>query len=243
MDEGNSRLKSFPTTEWSLIVRAASADPIDRERALSEICVMYWPPVYAFIRSRGNSPHDAEDLTQGLFAEMLGRNDFAKADANHGKLRSYLLTAAKNHLFSVHRRDSTQKRGGEALPLSFDALDAEARCLIPEPMDSLTPELVYERQWAITVMESVVMQLEMRYAEKGRAQLFHALKPFINAGESEASLRELAAQLGMTYQALRVAIHRLRQRYGEQLVQTVKSTLGHGESVEDEIGRLMAAFG
>ncbi len=242
MDEGNSRLKPFPTTQWSLIVRAAADDPAERDQALAEIYALYWPPVYAFIRSRGHSPHDAEDLTQGFFAELLRRNDFAKADSAHGRLRSYLLTAASNHLNSEYRRETRQKRGGGAVLLSFDVVDAEARCLIPEPMDDLTPDRVFERQWAITVMEGVVSALAQRYAEKGQSELFNTLKPFINAADSSGPQGSLASQLGMTEQALRVAIHRLRQRYAEVLRQTVKTTLGHGENVEEEIACLMAAF-
>lgn len=242
MDEGNSRQKSFPTTQWSLIVRAANDDPAEREKALAEICTLYWPPVYAFVRSRGNPPHDAEDLTQGFFAELLRRNDLAKVDAAHGRLRNYLLTTVRNHLNSEFRRDTSQKRGGGAVMLSFDVVDAEARCHIPEPMDDVTPDRVFERQWAITVMECVVSTLEQRYAEKGQIDLFNALKPFINAANIAGRQGDLARELGMSEQALRVAIHRLRQRYGEILRQTVKATLGSGESVEDEIACLMAAF-
>ncbi|MBK8091505.1 MAG: sigma-70 family RNA polymerase sigma factor [Verrucomicrobiaceae bacterium] len=243
MDAGNSRLKPFPTTQWSLIVRAAAADPAERDKALAEICTLYWPPVYAFIRSRGHAPHDAEDLTQALFAVLLERNDFAKADSTHGKLRSYLLAAAKNHLSSEHRKEHRLKRGGDAVMLSFDAVDAEARCLIPEPMDDMTPDKVFERQWAITIMETVVSQLAARYAEKEQTDLFTALKPFINADDAAAPQSEIARKLGMTDQAFRVAVHRLRQRYAEVLRQTVKSTLGSGEDVEAEIARMMSAFG
>lgn len=242
MHDENNRPNAFPTTQWSLIVRAAAADPAEREKALAEICTLYWAPVYAFIRSRGHSPHDAEDLTQGLFAELLERNDFAKADSNHGKLRSYLLTSATNHLHSAHRRETRQKRGGGAVVLSFDTVDAESRCLIPEPVDALTPDRVFERQWAISVMESVVSILAQRYADKGQAELFNTIKPFINTTEGTTAQALLAGQLGMTEQALRVAIHRLRQRYGEVLRQTVKATLGSGENVEEEIACLMAAF-
>lgn len=242
MDDENDRPNAFPTTQWSLIVRAAAADPAEREKALGEICTLYWAPVYAFIRTRGHSPHDAEDLTQGFFAELLERNDFAKADSNHGRLRSYLLTAAKNHLHSAHRRETRQKRGGGAVMLSFDTVDAEARCMIPEPMDDLTPDRVFERQWAITVMEGVVSTLAQRYADKGQAELFNTLKPFINAADIAVPQASLASQLGMTEQALRVAVHRLRQRYGEVLRQTVKATLGHDENVEEELACLMAAF-
>lgn len=242
MDEGNHRPLAFPTTQWSLIVRAAAADPAEREKALTEICTLYWPPVYAFIRSRGYSPHDAEDLTQGLFAELLERNDFAKADSDHGRLRSYLLTTAKNHLNSTYRRENCQKRGGGAVLLSFDTVDAEARCLIPEPVDDVTPERVFERQWAITLMEGVVNCLAARYAEKGQTTLFNTLKPFIHASESAPPQGDLAQGLGMSNQAFRVAVHRLRQRYAETLRQTVKSTLGPEEDVDEEIARMMSAF-
>jgi RNA polymerase sigma factor (sigma-70 family) len=241
MDEGNSRLKPFPTTQWSLIVRAAADDPADREKALAEICTLYWPPVYAFIRSRGNSPHDAEDLTQGLFAELLGRNDFARADANHGRLRSYLLAAACNHLTEVHRRKHRLKRGGYDVVLAIDAEVAELCCLIPEPTDDMSPDRVFERQWAITVMEGVLTALQERYEKKGQGALFQALKPFLMA-TSAAPQAELAEELGMSAQTLRVSLHRLRQRYGELLRQTVKNTLGPQESVEEEIAHLMSAF-
>ena len=242
MDDDNNRPNAFPTTQWSLIVRAAAADPAEREKALAEICALYWAPVYAFIRSRGHSSHDAEDLTQGLFAELLERHDFAKADSNHGKLRSYLLTAATNHVHSAHRRETRQKRGSGAVLLSFDAVDAESRCLIPEQVDELTPERVFERQWAITVMENVVNQLAARYTEKDQADLFNVLKPFINTSATTAPQSDLAQQLGMSDQAFRVAVHRLRQRYAEALRKTVKSTLGPDENVEEEIARMMNAF-
>jgi RNA polymerase sigma-70 factor (ECF subfamily) len=221
MDEGNSRIKPFPTTQWSLIVRAAAADPADREKALAEICELYWPPVYAFIRSRGNSPHDAEDLTQGLFAELLERNDFAS-----------------NHLVEAHRHKHRLKRGGYDVILSIDAEAAEMRCLIPEPRDEMSPDRVFERQWAITVMEGVVTALQERYEQKGQRDLFHALKPFLMA----ISAAPQAEKLGMSAQTLRVSLHRLRQRYAELLRQAVKNTLGPHENVEDEIAHLMSAF-
>lgn len=232
----------FPTTQWSLIMRAASDDPVDRDKALAEIYTLYWPPVYAFIRSRGYPPHDAEDLTQGLFAELLQRNDFAKTDSAHGRLRSYLLTSAKNHVNSEHRREHRQKRGGDAILFSIDAATAEHRCLIPEMVDDKTPDQIFDQQWAITVMEELVQQLRARYAEKQQSDLFTALLPFIQAGGSPTSQREIANQLNMSEQAVRVAVHRLRQRYAEQLRLIVKATLGAGESVDDEIAHLMNSF-
>ena len=223
-------------------MRAASDDPVDRDKALAEICTLYWPPVYAFIRSRGYPPHDAEDLTQGVFAKLLARHDFAKVDAAFGKLRTYLLTTAKNHLASAYRKESRLKRGGDTVMLSIDAADAEARCLIPEPLDSLSPDRVFDRQWAVTVMEYVVNNLAARYAKKNNAALFEALKPFILSSSSPEPQSDLAVRLGMSESALRIAVHRLRQRYAECLRRVVKSTLVNDENVEDEIAHLISSF-
>ncbi|MCB1226604.1 MAG: sigma-70 family RNA polymerase sigma factor [Verrucomicrobiales bacterium] len=242
MNEESIRSQNSPTTQWSLIVSAAEDDLAERKKALSEICARYWPPVYAYIRSNGYSPHDAEDLTQGLFEKMLKRNDFAKADPSFGRLRCYLLAAAKNHLKSEHRRQQRKKRGGGAMIFSFDAGNAEGRCLIPEPTDEITPERVFERQWAITVMESVVTRLSRRYAEKGQSELFDAIRPCINTDEDMGPQAEIARRLNMTDQALRVSLHRLRQRYREVLRQTIKETLGKDGDVDDELASLMAAF-
>lgn len=243
MDSGKTGHRPFPTTQWSLIERVGAEDPVEREKALTEICTHYWPPVYAFIRSQGNSPHDAEDFTQAFFEELLDRNDFAKADASRGRLRNYLLAAAKNQLNSAHRNGKRLKRGGGVPLLSIDAQDAEGRCLIPEPVDDSSPEKVFDRQWAITLLEHVVDALAARYEAKGQARLFEALRPFITTNESTTPKSQLARDLGLSDQALRVAIHRLRQRYGELLRETVRATLGREESVEDEIRHLLASFG
>lgn len=248
MESGKSRPQPFPTTQWTLVERAAAADPVEREAALEEICTRYWPPVYAYIRARGHTPHDAEDLTQDFFAELLQRNDLGKADATVGRLRSYLLTAAKNHLVNSHRHGTRLKRGGGAVMLSIDAAQAEARCVIPEPVDDLTSDRVYERQWALTLMEGVVAELESRYAQKGRGDLFQALKPFITATAAAPAAGGAPAatavshQLGMSDTAFRVATHRLRQRYADLLRKTVRATLGRGIDEEAEIRHLMTVF-
>lgn len=242
MDAGHSRQQNFPTTQWSLIIRAAAEDPAEREQALQEICTRYWPPVYAFIRSRGHSPHDAEDFTQSFFTALLRRGDFAKADAGSGRLRSYLLGAAQHFLASEYRRGQCLKRGGGGELLSLDAGRAEAECLIPEPRDELTPERVFERQWAVTLMETVVRELEARYAAKGQAELFAALRPCLLTTEENSPAAEKARHLGITEQALRMKLHRLRQRYAETLRRTVRATLGREADVEAEIRHLMSAF-
>lgn len=223
-------------------MRVAAADPVEREQALAEICALYWRPVYAFVRSRGYPPHDAEDLTQGLFARLLEHNDFAKVDSAQGRLRSYLLTAAQHFLITEHRRGQSLKRGGGAVLLSLDAEKAEVECLIPEPADEMTPERVFDRQWALTVMESVVRDLEARYAEKGQAELFAALKPCLLTTVESSRAAETARHLGLTEQAVGIKRHRLRQRYAEMLRKTVRATLGTRGDVEAEIRHLLQAF-
>lgn len=234
--------RQFPTTQWSLIVRATDTDPVEREKALSEICMLYWPPVYAFIRMRGKSPADAEDLTQGLFAELLERGDFGKMDPGRGRLRTYLLTATKNFLVSDYRREHRAKRGGHAALLSIDSLEAEERCLIPALADNLAPDRLFDRQWAISLMEAVVSELSEDYADKGKSRLFEVLRPFIQVDAEPKDRKELAEELGISEQTLRVAIHRLRQRYAEALRRAVKATLCPEESVENEMAILLAAF-
>ena len=242
MDHASSQLQPFPTTQWSLLQLAGGEDPEKRQRALAEICQLYWPPVYSFIRSRGHSEHDAQDLTQGLFEELLKRNDFAKADHHHGRLRSYLRTAAKNHLASDYRHQHQLKRGGNATIQSIDTSDAEARCLTPELVDTLTPDRVFDRQWAITLMENVIQKLRQRYEEMGKSDLFDALRPCILTTLPPNTQTGLAGRLGLSEQALRVAIHRLRQRYAVVLRQVVKSTLVPGQDVDEELAFLMETF-
>ncbi len=225
-----------------MVARLADSDEGARHQALDEICELYWPPVYAFIRCRGKSPADAEDLTQGLFAELLERGDFGRADPLLGKLRTYLLTAATRFLASDWRHQHRQKRGGRSVLLSIDALRAEARCAIPEPVDGLSPDLAFDRHWAISLMEAVVAELAETYGKKDRAELFAAIRPFIQVDREPDNQRDLAASLNMSEPALRVAVHRLRQRYAATLRETVRSTLGPEESVEEELEALLSAF-
>lgn len=242
MEEGYQRHPSFPTTQWSLILRATATDPTEREKALADIFKLYWLPVYAFIRSRGNSPHDAEDLTQSLFVTLIEREDFAKVDAAYGKLRSYLLAVAKNLLASEIRKQQRQKRGGDHIILSIDAEKAEQRCLMNDLADNLSPDRIFERQWAITVMEQVIINLETRYQEKGQQIIFQTLKPFISLGSPAASQAELARQLGLSEQAFRVTLHRLRQRYKDELHRVVRATLGSEDNLEEELNHLLRVF-
>ncbi len=242
MDEGHSHYQSFPETRWSLVLRANSDDPEASQRALADLCNLYWAPVYAFIRLRGYSPHNAEDLTQGFFAAFLAREDFRKVDASRGRLRSYLLGAVKHYLTDEHRRASRQKRGGNSPTFSIDGMQAESHCRIPELSDSLTPERIFDRQWATTLLENVIRQLEDRYRKEKKEALFESLSPFIMPQAELGKQAEIAARLGMSESAVRVAIHRLRQRYGILLRKTVADTLGPDGDIDEELRYLLGTF-
>jgi RNA polymerase sigma-70 factor (ECF subfamily) len=242
MDQETPPRKAFPTTRWSLIVQVKSDDPMARGLALSEICKKYWPPVYAFYCSCGCSRQDAEDLTQGLFLSLIERDNFAKADAGKGRLRGYLLKAAQNHLRDARRHGCCQKRGEDMPPLPLDFSAADARCISLGPANTDTPERVFEKQWAISLMENVVAELEETYKARGQGAAFRVLSPYIVAHAARPPHAELAASLGISPLSVRVAIHRLRQRYADIFRRTVGATLEPGESVEEEISRLMAVF-
>lgn len=232
----------FPSTRWTIVGQAAGNDQAIRRKALTELCELYWPPVYAFIRSKGNSPHDAEDLAQGFFAQLLTREDLAHTDASKGKLRTFLLRAAKNYMSNEWKKANRQKRGGGKVLLSLDAGEGETLYRAPEPRDDLTPDRVFERQWVLTLLKHVLSQLERRYEKDGKAPLFEALKPTLTPGAPMPPYAEVAAALEMSEAALKVAVHRLRQRYGVLLKECIADTLGPGEDPDEELSSLMTAF-
>lgn len=237
-----TRANRFPNTRWTMVARSSDADDAIRKKALSELCELYWPPVYAFIRSKGNSPHDAEDLAQGFFAQILERDDIAKTDASKGKLRSFLLASVKNFMANEWRKASRQKRGGEQAVLSLNQNDAETRFHVPEPSDDTTPDKVYERQWVMTLLAHVLEELGERYKDDGKEALFEALKPTLTPGAPMPPYAEVAARLEMSESALKVAVHRLKQRYGTLLRETIADTIGPDEDPEEELGHLLSVF-
>jgi len=243
MEGDGTRIHAFPETSWTLVARAGDfGSPALREQALTELCRIYWQPIYSFIRLQGHSPHDAEDLTQGFFARFLRRNDVVGIDASRGRLRCYLITAVKNHLINEHKRDLRQKRGGANRMLSIDAIAAERHRRVPEPRDLLTPERAFDRQWALTLLDCVVQTLAERYQREGKGDLFVSLKDFVGPRGDRPKGAELAETLGMSEAALRVAVHRFRERYRECLLATVGDTLAPGEDAEEELRHLMDAF-
>lgn len=225
----------FQETRWTLLQRARDeADPEVKRRALDELCVLYWKPLFWFVRRQGHGPEDSADLVQGFFAVILSRSEFDKADRRKGRLRSFLLAILKGYLSDDRKRAGAQKRGGGA---KFDSIDSEEGERMMESMagtDAGLLETGYDRVWARTVLDRAMGRLEDEMTAKGRDALFGRLKPAI-LGVEPASFGSLAEEYGMTEGAVRVFLHRLRNRVAELLRAEVADTLQPEESVEAEL--------
>jgi RNA polymerase sigma factor (sigma-70 family) len=230
----------FRTTRWSLIAAAGATAGPDRSQALADLCRLYWYPVYAHVRRRTPDRHQAEDLTQAFFARLLEKNDLAAADPARGRFRSFLLSACQHFLTNQHDYDTAAKRGGGVLTLPFDFGAGEER-FTREPADRTTPEADFERRWAMTLLDQTLKDLRAEYAEAGKAKLFDVLKGTL-AGDGVA-YRELGVKLGLTEGAVKVAVHRLRQRYRDKLRAVIADTVDTPADVDDEIRDLFAALG
>ncbi len=209
-----------------------------RKRALQELCEAYWYPLYAYVRRRGQSPEDAADLTQGFFAMLLERNDFAKVRRERGRFRSYLLGAMRNYMANQRERQSAKKRGGGVSPISLDLRDAEGRFRF-EPSTDEDAEKLYQRQWTLTLLDRVLVSMRQEYTDTGRGDWFDLLKPALQGAAPAYS--ELATATGSTPGAIKVAVHRLRAKYKERLREEVAQTVGHADVVEDELRELLSA--
>lgn len=230
----------FRTTRWSLIAAAGDAAAPDGRQALADLCRFYWYPVYAYVRRRGHDRHAAEDLTQAFFARLLEKNDLAAADPARGRFRSFLLTACQHFLANHHDHETAQKRGGGAKPLSIDFGEVEQR-YAREPTDPHTPEADFERRWAMALLDQTLTELRAEYAESKKSALFDALKGTLT-GDS-TSYRDLGTRLGLSEGAVKVAVHRLRQRYREKLRAVIAETVDGPAAVDDELRDLFAALG
>jgi RNA polymerase sigma factor (sigma-70 family) len=224
----------FATTQWSLVLAAGLRKSAADEEALARLCALYWYPVFAFVRRRGHSAEDAEDLAQSFFARLIEKGDLASADRSRGRFRSFLLSACQHFLANEHEREQAQKRGGRRLALSIDVADAERRYERALGHDE-TPEVVYERQWCLTLLAGVLEDLREEYRATGREPLFDRLKPFLTANDDGGTYAETARELAMTEGAVKVAVHRLRNRYRQTLRATVAATVASEDDVADEI--------
>jgi RNA polymerase sigma-70 factor (ECF subfamily) len=232
---------SFPTTRWSLVARAGDRAAPEARAALEELCRAYWYPLYALMRRGGHPPEDAEDLVQGLLADLLERGDLTALDRSKGRFRSFLRAAAAHYLSNRRDRDRALKRGGgrKAVPLDLD--DAEARYRL-EPSHGLTAERLFERRWALTVLERVLRRLEAELEACGKAALFARLKPALQGDDLAPPFREVGTDLGMTEGSVRTAAHRLRARYRELLRDEVARSVDDPGDVDEEIAALLDAL-
>ena len=222
------------------MLTAGDADKTQAQAALEQLCQTYWYPLYAYVRRRGWSPEDAEDATQGFFARLLELSSLAGVRREKGKFRSFLLASLNHYLSDERDRARAQKRGGDRV-ISLEANAAETR-FGREPADPSTPEKIFERQWALTLLETVVNRLQREYESAGKGALFMSLRFSIMGEKSEMSYRELAAETGLSEEALRVAAHRLRHRYRQLLRQEIAQTVASPGEVEDEIRQLFRAL-
>ena len=231
---------AFTTTQWSVVLEAQGQSPAAQE-ALEKLCRTYWRPVYSFVRREGVRTEEAEDLTQSFFALLLERRNFDDVRKDKGRLRSYLLTSLKHFLVSEHRRTVTVKRGKGQQPVPLEELATVGRAEL-EPADHLSADRIYERRWALTLMEQVLRRLREEYAMAGNTELFDLLKQLLPDEPGAPSRTEIAAQLGMTDNALRQALHRFRQRYQLLLREEISHTVAIASDVEDELRHLIAVL-
>lgn len=233
----------FTPTRWSLIAAVRSGDSEQARPALDRLCQAYWYPLYAYVRRAGHTAEDAADLTQGFFAVLVEKELLARADPERGRLRNFLLTALQRFLRDDWRKQQRQKRGGGAETLSIDEATAEG-LYAREPAHVDTPEKLYHRRWALTLLERTVLSLRDDYRQQGKGDLFDALKPLLTEDPDAASSAALAAQLSMTNGAVRVAMHRLRARYRVRLLEEVAASMdAQSEAeVDEEISALFRAL-
>jgi RNA polymerase sigma-70 factor (ECF subfamily) len=238
-DESASRSSAqFATTHWSTVLAAGdSASPGSRE-ALERLCRTYWFPLYAFARRHGHASEVAQDLTQGFLAHLIENQFFARAEPERGKFRSFLLGAFKRFVHDQDRAQLAQRRGGQIQFIPLDSAEAEQR-LGAVASDVPDPEDAFEREWAVTVLDEAMKLLEAECRREGKGELFEALHPFLQGDRPEVRQADLAARLDLSIGAVKVAVHRLRRRYGELLRAVVANTVTDPGDVEAELRHLV----
>jgi RNA polymerase sigma factor (sigma-70 family) len=224
-----------------VVLTAGASDTTGAQHALEKLCQTYWYPLYAYVRRRGFSPPDAEDLTQEFFARFLEHDWVANADREKGRFRTFLLSAMNHFLANEWDKARAQKRGGGAalLPLQFDT--AETR-YGQEPADDVTPEQHFERRWALALLETVTSRLRAEYEQDGKGNLFAALHPCLVGERTAQPYEELAKKLGLTEGAVKSAVHRLRQRYRCLLREEIAQTVAQPGEVEGELRHLITVL-
>lgn len=229
----------FETTHWSVVLLAKAADTTRRREALATLCEAYWAPLYAFIRRHGRSPDDAADLTQSFFAHLLEEGTLANVDPSLGRFRTFLLVSARNALANEWKQRTSSKRGGQWTRVPFDPAALERRYVAVSSQD-LDPERLFDRHWALTVLDRALERLRAQHTTSGKQREFEALAPFLTSDGPEAgSYREVAAGLGTTDVAVRAAVHRLRQRFGAALRDEISETVSDRALADAELRHIL----
>ncbi len=230
----------FATTHWSVVLAAGQGESEPARRALETLCRAYWYPIYVYVRRKSYGPEEAEDLTQEFFAQLIAKEHLKLADREKGKFRTFLLAMLDSFLAREWSRAHRQKRGGQFVFVSLDDPGPEERYKL-DPPDNATPEKKFEMQWALTVLEQTLLSLEKECAARGKTELFQAAKGVLTGDKEGATFAQVGQRLGLAEGAARVAVHRLRQRYGELLRDEIAHTVGSPSQVEDEMRCLLQA--
>jgi DNA-directed RNA polymerase specialized sigma24 family protein len=228
----------FQTTAWSLVVAAAGNPTIDSRQALASLCQAYWNPVYAFIRRCGHTPDQSQDLTQGFFTRLLEKQFLQGVDRQRGRFRSFLLAAVKHFLANERDRAHAVKRGGGRVPISIDVREAES-WYAPAAVEATTPERLFERRWALSVLEHVMARLRAEYSAMGKTEQFARLEALLT---KDARCEPLAQEMGVSAGALRMSLHRLRRKYRHILREEIAETVSTPAEIDEEIRFLMSVL-
>jgi len=227
----------FATTRWTMVNAAGGTSDAHSRKALTELCQIYWPPLYGYLRRRGHDREEAEDLTQGFFARLLERNDIREADPLRGRFRGFLLTSLKRYVINEHERATAAKRGGR-LPLVLDFDTAEQTYARGLGSDD-TPDRVFDRNWAALCLDRALTSLRAEHHDAGKGAMADALLPYLTEGGNLPSYREIAAQLDVSEGAVKVSVHRLRRRFGAILRLQIADTVLSPEEADDEMRELI----
>jgi len=227
------------TTQWSQVLAARDGSDTEARRALESLCRTYWPPLYAYVRHQGYGAEEARDLTQGFFAEFLEKDLLSELDPEKGRFRSFLLASLRHFLSHERDRERALKRGGGTTTLSFDVAAGEAGYGL-RPLEAQTPVEVFERRWAMTMLDRAMERLHRESVAEGRSAQFEELKQYLTGTRPQASYRETSDALGLSEGAVATAVHRLRRRYGRALRAEIADTVADAGEVDEELRHLLA---
>ena len=239
---GSANARVFATTHWSVVLTAGGNDSPASREALENLCRIYWYPLYAYLRRRGYTEHDAQDLTQGFFAHLLKRDSLQRVAREKGRFRSFLLASLNYFLADERDRASAQKRGGGREVLSLDARQAEERYRL-EPVDERSPEKIFEYRWAMALLDQVLARLGQEFTDAGKRELFERLQSLLVEGTGDRTFAEVAQDVGLTEEAVKKAAQRMRRRYHVLFREEIAQTVASPADVDEELRHLCAVLG